>query len=381
MGDEQPGGLLRAPRERQPVALLELFFDLAFVFALTQLSRNLVEDLTWAGAYQTGVLLLAVWWVWTLTAWLTNRLDPRHLTVQVVVLGTMIASLVMAAVLTDAFDEHGIVFASVSAVLHVAVMLFLIVALPHPERRTGWRLLLWSSGTAALWFAGGVTVGTARSLLWTLAAAVDYAAFTLRFPTPRLGRVTASDWPVAAEHLAERHRQLLIIALGEMITVTGLTFTQTEFTAERIGAFAASILTSILFWRIYVYRAGELLAKAIAAASDPVRLTRPMAHAHLAMVAGIVVTAVGDELVITHPLDHSHLAWVAVLLGGPALFVLGRARLQRAVFSRVPPSLPIALLALLLLSAPLLFAPPLLTAIAVAAVLAAIVLSDASDRR
>jgi low temperature requirement protein LtrA len=347
VGNEDTDGLPRGPGDRHPVGLLELFFDLAFVFALTQLSRKLISDLTWTGAYQTLVVLLAMWWVWTLTAWLTNRMDPRRPGVQAVVLGTMIASIVMAAVLTRAFDERAIVFASVLAALHVAVMLFLTVALPEPERRTAGRLLVWSTGTAALWLAGGLTGGTAREVLWTLGAAVDYAAFALRYPTPRLGRVSTTDWPVAAEHLAERHRQLFIIALGELILVTGLTFTRADLTADRTGAFAASILTTTLLWRIYVYRAGELLGEAIAAAADPVRLTRPVALAHLAMVADIVVTAVGDELVVTQPFGHNHPAWVAVLVGGPALFLVGRSVLEQTVFGRVSPDRPIALLLLL----------------------------------
>ncbi|GAA5196383.1 low temperature requirement protein A [Rugosimonospora acidiphila] len=377
MGDEDPGGLLRVPVERAPVSLLELFFDLAFVFALTQLSRELISNLTWAGAYQTLVLFLAVWWVWTVTVWLTNRLDPRRPVVQVVVLGIMVASLALAAVLSAAFGERGMVFASVLAALHLGVTLFVTAALPQPERGTGWRLLAWSSGTAALWLTGGVTGGAPREALWSLAAAVDYAAFALRYPIPRLGRVTAPDWPVAAEHLAERHRQILIIALGELILITGLSFTRADPTAARTGAFAVSILTTTLFWRIYVYRAGERLHEAIAAASDPVRLTRPMTLAHVAMVAGILVTAVGDELIISQPFGHSHPAWVAVLLGGPALFVLGRARLEQTVFDRISLDRPIALLALLGLAAPLLFVPSLFAAVAVAVVLAAVVGFDA----
>ncbi|RKN33995.1 low temperature requirement protein A [Micromonospora musae] len=381
MGDGKPGGLLRGPEERQQVALLELFFDLAFVFALTQLSKNLVSDLTWTGVYQTFVLLLALWWVWTLAAWITNRMDPRRPTVQAVVLGIMVGTLVMAVVLTDAFGAHGVIFASVSAALHIAVMLFLALALPHPERRTGRRLLVWSTGTGVLWFAGGLTGGTARNVLWVLAAVIDYAAYTLRYPTPRLGRVTLPDWPLSAGHLAERHRQLFIIALGELILVTGVTFTQRDFTPDRTGALAVSVLTTVLFWRIYVFRAGELLDSAIAAAADPVQLTRPLALAHLIMVAGVVVTAVGDEMVITDPLGHNHAAWVAVLLGGPALFIVGRARLEQAIFGRVSRNRPIALLALLALSVPLLFAPPLLAAGAVPLVLAAVVVSDARNAR
>ncbi|MBE1490270.1 low temperature requirement protein A [Plantactinospora soyae] len=372
---------MRRPGERQRVTLLELFFDLAFVFALTQLSRKLFEDLTWNGAFQTFVLLLAMSWIWTLTAWLTDRLEPRHPAVQLVVLGTMVASLVMAAVVPEAFGGQGLVFAAVSAVVHIGVTLFLLLVLPEPQRQAAQRILLWSGVSAALWIAGGFARGAGRGTLWILAAAVDYIAFALRYPTPGLGRMTNPDWPLGAEHLAERHRQFFIIALGELILVTGLTFSQNDLDADHIAAFGASIATTVLFWRIYVHRAGELLGQAIAAVPDPVRLTRPVALAHLVMVAGVVVTAVGNELVITQPLGDIRPAWIATLLGGPVLFVAGRARLEHTVFGRVSRNRPIALLTLLALAPPLLFAPPLLAAVAVALVLTGVAVSDASRSR
>ena len=373
--------LLRRPGKAQPVTLLELFFDLAFVFALTQLSRTLIDNLTWSGAYQTLVLLLAVLWVWTLTAWVTDRLDPEHPAVQAVVLATMVGGLVMGAALAESFGRHGLVFAAVATVIHLGVMLFLILALSGPERRTGQRLLFWAAATAGLWLSGGIVGGTARAALWGAAAAVDYIAFALRFPTPGLGRVVVEDWPLVAEHLADRHRQLFIIALGELILVAGLTFSQGDLDADRSAAFGASILTTVLVWRIYVYRAGELVDEAITASADPIRLTRPVALAHLIMVAGVVVTAVGDELVIAQPLGRTHPAWIAVLHGGPALFIVGRARLEHAVFGRVSANRSIALLALLALTPPMLFLPPLGAAVAVAAVLGAVTGSDAYRAR
>ena len=121
-----------------------------------------------------------------------------------------------------------------------------------------------------------------------------------------------------------------------------------------------------------------LLPAAIAAAPDPDRLARSAAIAHLIMLAGIVATAVGDQLVIAHPLGHTQPAWVAVILGGPALFLAGRAGFEYAVFARVSRERPIGVLVLAALTPPMLLMPPLLPAIAATAVLTGIAIADAA---
>jgi low temperature requirement protein LtrA len=179
-----------------------------------------------------------------------------------------------------------------------------------------------------------------------------------------------------AEHLAERDRQLFIIALGELILVTASALSGSGFAADGTAAFVVSFVGTALYWRIYIHRAGERLPAAIAAAPDPDRLARSATLAHLIMLAGIVATAVGDELVITHPLGHTQPAWVAVILGGPALFMAGFARFEYTVFSRVSRNRPIGLLVLAALTPAMLFVPPLLAALAATAVLAAIAVTD-----
>jgi low temperature requirement protein LtrA len=235
--------------------------------------------------------------------------------------------------------------------------------------------------SAVPWIAGALVPGTAREVLWTLAVAADYTGGILRYPTPGPGRSAKSEYPIQAEHLAERHRQLFTIALGELILVTALTLSGRGFAADRTAAFVVSFVGTALFWRIYIHRAGELLPAALATARDPDRLARSALVVHLIMLAGIVATAVGDELVITHPLGHTRPAWVAVILGGPALFLAGRAGFEYAVFAHVSRDLPIGVVVLAALTAPLLFVPPLLAAVAAVTVLGAIAIADAARAR
>ena len=128
----------------------------------------------------------------------------------------------------------------------------------------------------------------ARGVLWALAVAVDYTAIGLGFPTPGLGRARASEFAIAAEHLAERYRQFFIIALGELILVTGLAFSSSGFAADRSAAVVVAFATTALLWRIYIYRAGELLARGHRSGPRPGPRCRLGVYAHLVMVAGIV---------------------------------------------------------------------------------------------
>ncbi|MGC5017445.1 low temperature requirement protein A [Micromonospora sp. DT47] len=372
-------GLLRSPGDPQRPAFLELFFDLAFVFALTQLSHGLIEDLSWSGAFQTLVLLLAVWSVWSLTATITDRLNPQRSAVQLLVIATMVGSLVMAVAVPDAFGDTGLIFAGAYVAIQVGRGVTLLVILrDHELRLAAVRVLFWSIVSAPPWIIGAVAEDAARGALWALAVAVDYTAGRLRYPTPGLGRSPTWQGTVAGEHLAERYRQVFIIALGEDILVTGLALSSRGFAADRTMAFLLSIATTVLMWRIYLHRAGQSLAEAIAAAPAPERLARSALMAHLLMVAGIVVTAVGDELLVTHPFGHTEPSSIAVILGGPALFVLGRATFEYAVYGHVSRDRPIGLLVLAAIAPATLLGPPLLAALAATAVLAGIAVTDAA---
>jgi low temperature requirement protein LtrA len=236
---------------------------------------------------------------------------------------------------------------------------------------------------AVPWIAGAIAHDTARGVLWALAVAVEYGSLALGLPTPRLGRTfaRAAEFAVSSEHLAERYRQLFIIALGELILVTGLTFSRSRFESDRVAAVVVTFAITALLWRIYIHRAGGLLSEAIAAALDPVHAAISAVYAHLVMIAGIIAIAVGDELVIQHPFGHTQPAWITVTLGGPALFLAGRATIEYAVFSRVSRSRPIGILLLAATSPAMILLPPLVAAIAPTLVLPGIAVSDSARSR
>ncbi|MGK5739259.1 low temperature requirement protein A [Micromonospora sp. URMC 103] len=382
MTTSMAGELLRRPGEPQRATFLELFFDLVFVLALFRLSHGLLDHLNWSGAFQTLVLLLALSFVWSHISGTTDIFDPHRPSIQLLVIASMLGSLVMAAALPEAFGKHGLTFAGTYVAIQIgaSVVLALLVR-GHETQRAFQRILFWFAVSAAPWIAGAVTHGTARVALWTLAVATDYTASALRLPTPGLGRLNASELAILGEHLAERFRQFFIIALGEMILVTGLAFSESGFDAEHSAAVLVSFATTALLWRIYIFRAGELLAEAIAAAPDPLRVSLSATYSHPIMVAGVVASSVGAELVIAHPFGHTQPAWIAVLLGGPTLFLTGRGIFEHTVFGRVSRDQPMGVLALAALAPAVLLAPPLLAALAATAVLAGIAVSDAIRAR
>jgi low temperature requirement protein LtrA len=334
-----PGGWLRDRDEPHGhghrVTPLELFFDLVFVFAVTMVSRFLLEHLTLRGAAQTLLLLVAVWRAWIVTAWLTNWFDPDRRPVRALLVGLMLVSLLMSAALPEAFGGRGLVFAGAYAVMLVGRMLFAVAA-PGPTpalRRNFQRNLIWASGAGALWLAGGVATGAAREALWLGAVAIDVAAPAAGFYVPGLGPARTRDWAIAGEHLAERCGLFMIIALGESILVTGATLAGLALEPAVVAAFVVAFLGSVAFWWLYFDRSAESAAEVIARDADPGRLGRAAyTYLHLPMVAGIIVAAAGDELSIAHPGGPITAPAVATLVGGAALFLLGHFLFKRAVF-------------------------------------------------
>jgi low temperature requirement protein LtrA len=268
--------------------------------------------------------------------WLTERLDPDRALTQLVVIVIMFWALVVAAAVPDAFEEHGEIFAIGYVTVQFVRGLFMLVALRgHPLYRATLRSLAWTAASGVLWLVGGQVGRHIREPLWTAAVILDYVAATLGWPLPGSGSARTFDLPVGSEHLAERYRQFLIIALGDMVLVTASTFSEDGLTAHRWAAFISAFVTTVLFWRIYIFRAGELLGRAIAVAVQPTRSSQAAAYAHLVMVVGIVLTTVANELTINHPLGAQRLAWTVVIVVGPAVFLLGRGLFELIVFGRM----------------------------------------------
>jgi low temperature requirement protein LtrA len=368
----------------QRVTFMELFFDLVYVLAVTQLSHLLVEHLDARGAAQTALLLMAVWIAWVYNAWFTNWFDPDRRPVRLVLLGVMLASLLMSASLPDAFGDRGLLFAGAYAAMQVGRTVFVVAALREEPglRRNFQRVLSWLLAAAVLWLAGGLAHGTARGALWLAALAVDFIAPMVGFFPPGLGRSRTTDWTIAGGHFGERFPLFLILALGESILVTGSVFGELALSASTVAAFVVAFLGSVALWWVYFDRSAEDASGVIAGSADPGRLGRSAyTYCHLPMVAGIIVTAVGDELVIAHPGGRASVATTTTVLLGPALFLAGHALFKRVVFGRlsVPRLLAIVALAGLWPVGPAV--SPLLLALVATLVVAAVAVSDTRTAR
>jgi low temperature requirement protein LtrA len=330
------------------------------------------------------VLLLAVLMVWFFVVLLTDAFDMRRTLIQLLTVSIMFGTLVMAVAAPKAFGGNGLVFAGAYCVVRVgatAIVAFLLRG--HEAQRNAARLLFWFGMTAVPWIAGAFLPGWVRAALWMTATVVDYAAIGLGFPTPWLGRAGKRriEVVVSEEHVAERYQQFFIVALGEPILVIGLTFADGGFRADRSAAAFVAFAATALLWRIYIHRAGALMSEAMRAVANP----RPFAvlaiYSHAIMVAAVVAFAVGDELVIQHPMGHTDLTWVAVILGGPALFLAGRAILEYVVFGRVSRDRVIGVLVLVAIAPAMRLVPPLAVATAAAVILAGVAAADAVRTR
>ncbi|MET0327031.1 MAG: low temperature requirement protein A, partial [Ilumatobacteraceae bacterium] len=320
------------------VTTMELFFDLVFVFATTQLSHLLLAHLTVDGALRTALLLVAVWWAWIDTAWATNWLDPTRRATRMMLLGAMFTSLIMAAAIPEAFQARGLAFAAGYAVLQVGRSLFVLWATkPDAALHTNFqRFLAWRTAGAALWVAGGIAHDGARIGLWIAAVTVDTIGPLVYFVVPGLGRSHAEEWSIDGGHLAERCQLFLIVAFGESVLLTGATFGDLAWTLPTSAALAVCFAATATTWWIYFDAAAERSSEMIAVSDRAGVLGRSAyTYWHLPMVAGIIVAAVGDDLIITDPLDEATTATAVVTLGGPALFLAGHAAFTRVVFGHL----------------------------------------------
>jgi hypothetical protein len=270
--DNEGGPLFRRVLPNQPgrVTYAELFFDLVFVFAVTQVAHTLLGRFTPLGAVQTALLFLAVWWVWVYTTWITNWLNPELTPVRLLLFVLMFAGLVLSTSIPQAFEARGVWFASAYAAMQVGRTLFWLLSVPRVRAAMRWnaiRILIWLSVSAVFWVWGGITQSVDRRLLlWTVALVIEYGGPAARFWIARYGASAVEDWYVEGGHMAERCAGFIIIALGESIVDTGASFAELTWTRQNGAAFASAFVTAIAMWWIYFHKgagAGSELIRAI----------------------------------------------------------------------------------------------------------------------
>jgi low temperature requirement protein LtrA len=299
------------------VTPLELFFDLVFVFAFTQITALISSDPTWAGLAKGLVVLGVLWWAWAAYAWLTNTIDPEEGDVRLVVFGAMVAMLVAALAVPDVFGNDAFVFACAYAVVriaHLALYAFagrgdrdLLAAIA--------RLSVGSFVAITLLFVASALDGPAQTAVWVIALACDFAGAFIGG-----GR----GWKLEAGHFAERHGLIIIIALGETIVALGTSSTH-EFGPGVVTAAALGLAIAFALWWAYFDVVAIVAERRLREATGKEQLTMARdsySYLHLLMIAGIILFAVGVKKTLLDVSEPLATVPAVALCGGVALYLV-----------------------------------------------------------
>ncbi len=310
---------LHAP-DPQSVTFVELFFDLVFVFAVTQVTALTAGDLTAAGVVRSLVLFWLVWWSWTQFTWTLNPADTEHTLVRACTLLATAVAFVMATAVSDAYGSDPLWFVVPYLVVRLlGLALQVRVDLERgdiDDRRGVWRWAGTSTVVLLVVLAGGFVGVQGRTWLWALAIGGDLAAASFA------GR--GYLWDLHPAHFAERHGLFVIIALGESLIVAGTAVASDERTPALIGAAGAALVVACLLWWTYFGWLKEALQEGLRATTpqDVGRVARDaFSLAHFALVCGIVGFAVAVEEIVAHPDEALHDEVALALGSGVALFV------------------------------------------------------------
>ena len=363
------------------VTPLELFFDLIFVFAITQVTGLIVADPTWAGLGKGLVVLAVLWWSWTAYAWLTNTINPEEGEVRLVMFAAMGAMLIASLAVPDVFGDDALLFACAYAFVRMAHLVLYTVA--------GWgdrdllgavaRLAVGTVIGVGLLFVAAALDGPAQLIVWVAALVIDLLGAYIG---------GGKGWRLAPGHFAERHALIVIIALGESIVALGLGASHTLDRGVIVAALLGLAIAAALWW-LYFDVVAIVAERKLREATGNAQLSMARdsySYLHLPMVAGIILFAVGAKKTLGDVGEPLKLVPAVALCGGTALYlvahILFRLRNVRSLNRQ-----RIVAAALLLALLPLAVELPALATLALVAALCvgliayeAIRFADARDR-
>jgi low temperature requirement protein LtrA len=307
----------KASEAEARVTPLELFFDLVFVFAITQVTGYMSDNLSWEGMGEGVLILAAVWWAWAAYAWLTNAIDPEETAARLSMFASMAAMLIVALTIPEAFDDDALTFAIaylIVRVLHIAVF---ATATEDVTVHAAVRRLAVSALTApSLLILGAFLDGTAQVAVWIVALVFDYAG-------PAIAGV--SGWKLFPGHFAERHGLIIIIALGESIVAVGIGASGIDVDAAVVLAAVLGVAVAACMWWAYFDVVAIVAERKLheATGGERNRMARDSySYLHMPMVAGIVLIALGMKKTLEHVDEPLKWQPAVALCGGAALYLL-----------------------------------------------------------
>lgn len=314
-----------APRhEGARVSTLELFFDLVFVFTITQLTAVLAHDGLDPGLLRVVLMLGVIFWMYGGYAWLTNAVPIDTGARRTLLLTGMAAFLVLALAVPHAFDEtrSGLVF-GIAYVVIVFVHATLFLRVMGQSRAGILSIAPFNVLTAVLVLVGGIVGGDAQIVLWTLAFAGEWF-------TPLLTGV--GSFEIDPGHFVERHGLVVIVAIGESVVAIGIGASGLALTTQVIGVAVLGLLLSACLWWTYFAQDDRAAEQAMRASPPKMRARQAIlafGDCHLALLLGIVAIAGGLEVAIGHPFDTLGTDAAVMMAGGAALYLLADVIFRR----------------------------------------------------
>ncbi len=355
------------------VTPLELFFDLTFVFAMTQVTILLADDPTWGGVFRGMLVLAALWWAWSVYAWLTSATDVDEGGVRLVMLGSVGAMFGVALAVPGAFGDDAVLFGLAYLLVRVLHLVLSATVARGDSDRLGAiaRFVPTALLGASLLVLAGFLDGRQRLAVWVVALAIDY-----------LGPVVVGvghGWQVAPEHFAERHGLIILIALGESLIAIGVG-AGFDLDAGALTAAALGIVVVAALWWLY-FDVAAIFARRRLIQAKGLELHRLALHAysylHLPMMAGVVLFALGLKTTLDHFGEELDAVPAVGLCGGAALYLLGLVAFLFRTTGRVFRRRTLGTAALLLLIPVSLVVPALAALALVSAVCSAVVAFEA----
>ncbi|HEX3723890.1 MAG TPA: low temperature requirement protein A [Nitrolancea sp.] len=313
------------------VTYVELFFDLVFVFAVTQVSHILIDDQSDLALVHTIMLALVVWWAWVDTTWAASWLNPERGLVRGLFIALMALGLLMSSAIPDSFGDRAALFAISLVTLNLVRSLF--TALAFAERQPGHavnfvRISVWQASSGVLWIVGAFSPGTWQLWIWLAALVIDYLGPRARFWTPGLRSSPLNTWDVSGGHMSERVSLFVIIALGESIVDSGMGFSQRPLNPFSAWAFLAGFAGTVLMWFLYFNHAQRAASEYLIRARER-GLIAQVAFTYIPalLILGVILAAVANGLVIA-----AGARWWAIglLCTASAVYLLGNMFFKRA---------------------------------------------------
>ena len=301
----------------EKVTPLELFFDLVFVFAITQVTQFIADDPTWGGLARGMLILALVWWAWVGYSWLTNWLDTETDRTRLAIFTAMSAMFVVALAIPGAFSDDALIFAVAYAFVRVQHIVLFAFASNDVDIVGATKRFAPAVGVSlALIFAAAFVDGPLQGVLWALAVLIDLGGALLG----------GSGWKLHPSHFAERHGLIIIIAFGESIVATGLGASETTLTLGVVAAATLGIVIAAALWWAYFDVVAIVAERRLKEAphAEQVSMARDSySYIHLLLIAGIVLLALGGKKTIANVDEPLKLVPAVALCGGVALYLLG----------------------------------------------------------